>query len=157
MSEINTLIFEGDNPDQLKIDSFFGDYRFLSNFYPSPMRINGVFWPTVEHAYQASKTDDVTVKQKIASLEYPGQVKRFAKQLEPKDDWVSDRIWTMTQLVRQKFKQNPELGYKLLGTQDAILIEGNNWGDRFWGQVDGKGENNLGKILMKIRNELKIM
>lgn len=44
---------------------------------------------------------------------------------------------------------------KLLATRDRMLIEGNDWGDTFWGMVDGEGENNLGKILMRVREEIK--
>jgi len=60
----------------------------------------------------------------------------------------------MTDLVRQKFS-NPQLAKQLLDTKDFELIEGNTWGDTFWGVCSGKGQNNLGKILMQIRNELK--
>jgi predicted NAD-dependent protein-ADP-ribosyltransferase YbiA (DUF1768 family) len=58
-------------------------------------------------------------------------------------------------LVRQKFRE-PKLRELLAGTRNAELIEGNYWGDRFWGVYvgDGKGENHLGKILMQVREEV---
>ena len=73
-------------------------------------------------------------------------------------DWeqVKDRI--MEEIVRAKFSQNEELKEQLLATGDAQLVEGNRWNDRYWG-VDirsGVGENHLGKILMKVRSELRI-
>ena len=61
----------------------------------------------------------------------------------------------MEDICRAKFTQNEELKKKLIDTGDATLIEGNTWNDTFWGVCNGVGENNLGKILMKIREELK--
>jgi N-glycosidase YbiA len=60
----------------------------------------------------------------------------------------------MRGLLRQKFSSG-ELYEKLLATGDALLVEGNSWGDRYWGQVQGTGENHLGKLLMQVRKELK--
>lgn len=60
----------------------------------------------------------------------------------------------MLQVVRAKFTQNAELADKLLATGDAHLEEGNTWGDRVWGTVNGVGANQLGIILMKIRDEI---
>jgi len=71
-------------------------------------------------------------------------------------DWDDVRIGVMEEVVRAKFNQNPHLAARLMATGQMPLVEGNDWGDTFWG-VDvktGKGENNLGKILMKIRSEL---
>jgi predicted NAD-dependent protein-ADP-ribosyltransferase YbiA (DUF1768 family) len=61
----------------------------------------------------------------------------------------------MTMVVRAKFTQNRILADKLIATGDTELIEGNNWRDYFWGMCNGKGKNNLGKILMKVREELR--
>jgi predicted NAD-dependent protein-ADP-ribosyltransferase YbiA (DUF1768 family) len=61
----------------------------------------------------------------------------------------------MEDVVRAKFSQNPELCDQLLDTGDKTLIEGNHWGDRFWGVCDGVGENHLGQILEKVRTELR--
>ena len=54
-----------------------------------------------------------------------------------------------------KFMQNPELRDALLATGNSLLIEGNTWGDYFWGKVNGHGENHLGLILMDVREKLK--
>ena len=61
----------------------------------------------------------------------------------------------METLVREKFSHNKDLKEMLLETGDAIIEEGNDWNDTFWGVCNGKGENHLGKILMKIREELR--
>lgn len=62
---------------------------------------------------------------------------------------------SMKGLLKEKFLQNEDLKVKLLSTDNEELIEGNNWGDKVWGKVNGVGENRLGKILMQIREELK--
>ena len=61
----------------------------------------------------------------------------------------------MLNVVRAKFDQHPDLAQKLLETGDEELVEGNTWGDRYWGVCGGKGKNMLGKILMRVREELR--
>lgn len=61
----------------------------------------------------------------------------------------------MYEICLAKFTQNENLKLKLLETEDAYLEEGNDWGDKEWGLVNGNGKNKLGKILMRIRDELK--
>ena len=61
----------------------------------------------------------------------------------------------MQEIVQAKFEQNPVLAKWLLNTGDAKLIEGNTWNDRYWGVCAGIGQNKLGKILMKVRDNLK--
>lgn len=70
-------------------------------------------------------------------------------------DWEEVKYDVMYEIVKAKFIQNPDLKEKLLSTGDEYLVEGNHWGDRTWGQVNGVGKNWLGKILMKVREELK--
>ena len=68
-------------------------------------------------------------------------------------DWEQVKTGIMEEIVRAKFTQHPELAALLLATGDTVLVEGNHWGDTCWG-VDtrtGRGENHLGKILMKVR------
>lgn len=138
------------------ISSFTFEYRFLSNFYPCKIHFDKMEYPSVEHAYQASKTEDLSIRSKIKDLS-AGQAKRLGKTF-PKlpDDY---REYRMKTLVGQKFIWNETLAIKLIGTEPKILIEGNNWGDKFFGCVleDGKwvGENKLGEILMMIRNTVK--
>ena len=72
-------------------------------------------------------------------------------------DWEEVKVGIMEEIVRAKFTQHPELAARLLATGDKVLVEGNHWGDTCWG-VDtrtGQGENHLGKILMKVREELR--
>jgi hypothetical protein len=122
-----------------------GDNSFLSNFYEHG-------W-TVEHHYQAAKTDDPVWVAKILNAPHPALAKKLGRQAPIRRTWESEKIIVMRTLLRMKFAI-PELGTKLLATGDAMLIEGNTWGDRFWGQVKGEGANYLGRLLMKIRAEL---
>jgi N-glycosidase YbiA len=138
-----------------KIKSFTKEYSYLSNFYPSLVMFDGQVYPTVEHAYVAAKTLDLEVRKKIQKITNPGQVKKFGKTIALRDDWEDVKISIMEQLCWQKFSNNSSLAEKLLSTDYAELIEGNTWGDTFWGVCNGKGHNHLGKILMKIREELR--
>lgn len=136
------------------ITSFTGYYRFLSNFWYSPVMVDGVAYPTVEHAYQAAKRDDPEYKEWIRSALKPGEAKKRGKNKQG-PDWPTKSLSVMLSLLRQKFEEADERAY-LLSTGDAELIEGNTWGDTFWGQCPlGVGENNLGKLLMQVREELK--
>ena len=73
-----------------------------------------------------------------------------------RSDWEDVKFDVMYDIVKAKFTQNEDLKRKLLDTEGYYLEEGNNWGDKIWGVVNGVGENHLGKILMRVRNELKI-
>lgn len=136
------------------INSFTGQFSFLSNFYETPIAFEGVEWRTVEHAYQAMKTLNMEERERIRQAETPGKAKRLGKTITLRSDWESIKVDVMLDLLRLKFS-NPELKEKLLATGHAQLIEGNTWGDTFWG-VDRKrgGKNTLGKLLMLVRTEL---
>jgi len=136
------------------IDSFSGEYRFLSNFFPTKVNLEGIEFPTLENAYQAAKNFDWERRKMFTTLS-AGQAKREGQKTMMRPDWEQVKVLIMTSLVRDKFTRNPELGQRLLETGDAMLIEGNHWGDTFWGVCKGKGENHLGKVLMKVREELK--
>lgn len=137
------------------IDSFFGKYRFLSNFYPSLIIINQVEYATVEHAYQAAKTQDPSQKLLVAAQTTPGKVKRFGRTITIRKDWNQIKIKIMNGLIHLKFTIYEDLRKKLLATANMELIEGNLWNDTFWGMCRGKGHNYLGKILMQVRENLK--
>ena len=139
------------------IDSFRGKYYFLSNFFPAEVTYNGLTYQNNEAAFQAQKTYSKEERIEFTTLE-PKDAKRRGRRVRLRRDWeqVKDRI--MEEIVRAKFSQNEELKEQLLATGDAQLVEGNRWNDRYWG-VDirsGVGENHLGKILMKVRSELRM-
>ena len=136
------------------INRFDGEYRFLSNFFPSPIRYDGILYTTVEHAYQAQKTLDIGERRKIANLRSPFSAKKVGKVIMLRKDWHKVSLNIMYQLVLLKFTSHPELAKDLLATGEQEIVEGNDWGDTFWGKVDGKGLNHLGRILMRVRDEL---
>lgn len=136
-----------------QITSFQGEYRWLSNFWLVDVKLDGYVYPSVEHAYVAAKTLDKDARLQIWKTEKPGQVKRFGRTLVLRADWDQVKLPTMEWLLRQKF-QNDYLRFQLAATRGIELIEGNTWGDTFWGVCRGVGENHLGKLLMQIREDL---
>lgn len=132
------------------IDKFDGEYRFLSNFYHSPIVLDGITFPTVEHAFQAMKTNSHYERQMIAECSTPGAAKSFGRKVKLRSDWEQVKENIMEICLCRKF-DNPELRQMLLDTGDAILIEGNTWGDTYWGICNNIGQNKLGQLLMKVR------
>lgn len=139
----------------IKIDSFKGKYSFLSNFATVVFNYDGVLYTSVEAAFQAAKTDDIELKRRIAQYS-PVEAKKFGRELPLRKDWLEVRVPIMKELLRLKFNSDL-LGHRqaLLDTGDAYLEEGNAHHDTFWGTCDGVGENQLGKLLMEIREEIR--
>lgn len=127
---------------------------FLSNFFPVVINYEGLTFYSVEAAFQACKTLNMNARKLFTGIGAK-DAKVRGRLLPLRPDWekVKDKI--MYELCYQKFSENEVLKNKLLETGDAILIEGNRYHDTYWGMVDGVGENKLGKILMRIREELK--
>ncbi len=136
------------------ITDFDGEYEFLSNFYEVPFTYDGVSYSTSEAAFQAAKTLDPAERDSIAKLS-PDEAKRAGQMVKLRDDWEKVKVSVMEAVLRAKFTQNPELMSRLSATGQALLVEGNNWRDTFWGfDVNlGYGVNMLGQILMRIRAE----
>lgn len=136
------------------ITEFQGPNRWLSNFWPAQVVFAGISYPTVEHAYQAAKSDVQSEREAICLAKTPGDAKRLGKRVTMRKDWNAVKLDVMLDLLRQKFAI-PTLRAKLLATGDLMLVEGNPWGDYFWGVCRGKGENHLGRLLMGVRSEIK--
>lgn len=143
------------------IKSFDLQYAFLSNFYNRNFSYQGQIYITAEHAFQAAKTNNKYEKEVIRKALTPGQAKRLGRNCQLRKDWelVKDNI--MKEIVYEKFIQNSDLLQRLTNTGTLFLEEGNNWHDKYWGicyclSCGGQGKNKLGKILMQIREELKI-
>ncbi len=137
------------------IEEFRGEYRWLSNFHLVNIHYQGIDYPSTEHAYQAAKTLELEDKIYIShSVKTPGEAKKIGMTLDLREDWDEIKLKVMEDITRLKFK-NPELRQKLLDTGDQELVEGNTWNDVFWGVCRGVGQNHLGKILMRIRSEIK--
>lgn len=135
------------------IKDFTGDYFFLSNFYPCQIFFDGIEFTSTEAAYQCAKTLMVIDRFDFGKMN-PGDSKRAGRQLIIRGDWedgAKDRV--MLELLLQKFSL-PLLAKRLIDTGDAELIEGNTWGDTYWGVCKGVGKNMLGKQLMQVRDRL---
>lgn len=152
------------------IDQFEGEFEFLSNFFKLliPIVWGDIAFDTVENAYQASKSSNHLTRVAMSKMK-PGKAKRkgakiLASGISVNRWWNDDfKLRLMERLVRLKFATNPDLAEKLLATGDRQIIEGNHWHDNFFGvcrcgncpidkQVPAELQNQLGKIIMKIRD-----
>jgi len=154
---------------------FFKEYRFLSNFQMSYCQCSddmGFRYPSVEHFYQAQKTLDKELRKSFAyteledspfneevkfkspEFETPGQAKRAGGQLSLREDWDQVKLSVMRDGLFQKF-DDPQLKNWLLATGHTYLEETNYWGDKFWGVHNGKGKNELGRLLIEVRTALQ--
>jgi ribA/ribD-fused uncharacterized protein len=136
-------------------DNFF----WLSNFYEVPVKLGNLTFGSTEAAFQGAKYKAALVGQK-EQFEFlqdmikatPSQSKKLGKRLLiDVDKWESIKVRCMREVVKAKFDQHDYLRLKLIETGAALLVEGNTWGDKFWGRCDGKGMNVLGSILMELR------
>jgi len=138
------------------IDSFSGEYDFLSNFYEREILYNGVKYKTTEHAFQAAKAINQEDHDLIMNSSTPGKSKKLGRTIKIKNNWDNIKNQIMYEIVSAKFNQHQDLMNLLLKTRDEELIEGNWWKDTYWGVCNGVGTNYLGKILMKIRSGVKL-
>lgn len=142
------------------------DYFFLSNMAPVPGGIEtpeGIRVPTAENLYQAQKFNDEFVKEQVygaaSGYEAKKLADRFVSEGAPvREDWEGAKLDIMRDIVERKFAAGSRMAKMLLETDGEELIEGNNWGDTYWGvsPVGSKnGENWLGRLLMERRSELQ--
>ena len=147
----------GANEDEESITGFQGGrWEALSNWFPATVVWSGKQYPSVEHAFQAAK----------AAAE-PEQAEAIRKAASPKDahalgqlvslppTWERQRLKLMETLLRDKFRRDSSLRERLLRTENKNLIANNKWGETFWGVSGGNGGNNLGKLLMSLRDEAR--
>jgi predicted NAD-dependent protein-ADP-ribosyltransferase YbiA (DUF1768 family) len=166
---------------EVEINCFHGEFEFLSNFHMTDIPYKGIVYPSTEHAFQAQKVMNLNVRREIAALDTPGKAKRMGKKVKLRPDWEQVKDEEMYEEVETrkpkkqfkvvptksktkplydvcfvKFFSDPELNEMLQATGDAELIEGNTWGDKYWGVCRGEGQNKLGKILMRVREEMRM-
>ncbi len=133
-------------------------YGAFSNLYKRPVEFEGTTYPTSEHAYQAGKAVKPAVRQWILSAPTPALAAMAAHGLYVWDvvpDWAQIKFDRMRSVLRAKFDQHADLRELLLSTGEARLVEVgtvNNAVNRLWGEVDGKGQNMLGLMLMELRS-----
>lgn len=142
------------------ITKFEGKYSFLSNFYAAQTIYEGTLYPTSEAAYQAAKTVNGSERMNILMACTPDDAKHLGRKVTIRPDWEEIKDDVMYEIVKNKFC-NPGLAAKLLKTGDEVLCEGNYWHDNYWGACECPKckmlprRNQLGKTLMRVREELK--
>lgn len=133
---------------------FKREYRFLSNFAETPMTWRSFAIPTAEHAFQCEKTTVWEWKERILTAPTPLEAKRLGRKAPIRRNWENIKLEIMRIVVHKKF-ENEALEEKLVETWPATLVEGNTWGDTFWGtDLRCNGANWLGVILMLERSKL---
>ncbi|MGN1249862.1 MAG: NADAR domain-containing protein [Candidatus Spyradocola sp.] len=138
------------------IDRFRGEYEFLSNFYPARLAFDGIVYENAESAYQAQKLADPAARAQFARR-YADEAKRMGQKVNVREDWDQVKLELMRSIVEAKFTQHPQLAKCLAETGSLPLLEGNHWGDTYWG-VDlrtRQGENHLGRLLMALRERFQ--
>ena len=142
------------------ISRFKEKYNFLSNFSYSKVEYEGYTYMNVESAFQAQKNESSVYKLGM-QFNDPSTAKKDGRIIELRPDWEQVKDNLMYEIVKAKFEQNDVLKTQLLNTNDEVLVEGNTWHDNYWGMCNCERctrknySNNLGKILMRIREELK--
>ena len=131
-------------------------YYELSNFSPYGFEEDGLYWPTVEHYFQAQKFHDPEYRKRIRNAKSPKQAKALGqtRAIALRSDWEAVKEQVMKHALRRKFS-HPKPRAILLGTRRRTLIENSPY-DRYWGcGRDGRGKNRLGHLLMEVRREIR--
>jgi predicted NAD-dependent protein-ADP-ribosyltransferase YbiA (DUF1768 family) len=126
---------------------------YLSNDTPYPITINGVEYLSVTHAYWSMSTSDpdsaVTIRRALKAVE----AAKLGAAAPRRSNWSKVRLAVMTNLMRSKFDQHPDLAAKLLSTEDARILSPHSFSGSYWAP-GSKGRNWVGRILELIRSEL---
>ena len=146
-----------DEPGRIVFHGIRDEHGYLSNFWPAPITLKGVVWPTSEHYFQAQKFAETAHEEAIRRVASPMIAARMgrsrARPLRP--DWDAIKESVMLDALRAKFTQHPDLAERLRATGDASLVE-RNARDAYWADgKDGHGLNRLGNLLMRVRAELR--
>jgi len=145
-------------PDVIHFYSVTDEHGWCSNFAPYPIRLGGRTWPTTEHYFQARKFEDPRHQEAVRRARTPLLAARLGRDRrhKPRRDWESIKVAVMREALRAKFTQHEELARRLLATGEARLVEHTEHDD-FWGDGgDGRGKNMLGRLLMEVRQALRL-
>lgn len=136
------------------------EFYCLDNFSSFAVDCKGYRYPTVEHAYQSLKFEtscpELAARIRDARSAHEAQKLAYSWKDKVSEDWDEIKIFVMEDLLRTKLAQNPYVAKKLLQTKDYLICE-DSPKDSFWGLgLDLFGENQLGKLWMKLRDELQL-
>lgn len=143
--------------DTIRFYSLNDEYGELSNFAPYPIKLRGKRWPTTEHFFQAQKFEDERDRDAVRGASTPAVAARMGRDRKRKlrRDWEAVKVSIMREALEAKFRQHPDLAALLLATGEAKLVE-HTEKDDFWGDGgDGSGRNELGRLLMAVREDLR--
>jgi ribA/ribD-fused uncharacterized protein len=141
----------------IKIPYYETSYFAFSNFSPHAIVYGGILYPTAEHVFHAAKFTDEKIKEQIRNAKSPLEAYALgqANKTQRLSNWDEVKVDILYQIVKEKVKQHEDVRNALLATADDEIVE-ENPNDSFWGNgKDGNGENQMGKILMRIREEIK--
>lgn len=141
----------------IQIPYYETSYFAFSNFSAHSIRVDGILYPTAEHAYHAQKFTDQAIIDELRAAGSPLEAYEIAHRYKSqrKENWDDIKVSVLYELVREKVRQHKEVRDTLLASGDEDIVEVNP-NDDFWGNgPDGNGQNQTGKILMRIREELK--
>ncbi len=136
-----------------------GTYGCFSNFSSHGFELDGMYWKTSEHYFQAQKFVGTPHVEAICHAKTPKDAAKMGRErTRPlRSDWEAVKEGVMRKAVLKKFQTHPEIREILLSTEDEDLVE-NAPSDYYWGcGKDGSGKNRLGAILMEVREQLKAM
>ncbi len=145
----------------MSILGFKGKYSYLSNMhivgvsFRHKFNSTFVFANSSEHIYQAYKAKYAEDFEKVINASNPYEAKKLGRNIEMDKAFDKNKLQIMERIIRAKFSQNDTLKKALLETGSQYIEETNNWNDIYWGVCKGVGQNHLGKIIMKIREELR--
>ena len=143
------LFYETDKP-----------YGCFSNFSRHPITLDGILWPTTEHYFQACKFTEQADIDAVREAKTPFLAAQIGRERHRsfRSDWDQARDPVMLEALRAKFTQHEDLRTLLLSTGEARLVESatvDNEVNRLWGEVNGRGQNMLGQLLMELRTNLR--
>ena len=151
-AKIQKIIKHDDN----NIIGMFLQYRYLSNFHICHIEYEGLKFTSTEAAYHSAKFNSTKLKQLLSTMGPMESLRESRKHKIDIPNWHSTFKFEVMYDVNWIKFNIPELKNMLLDTENKHIVEKNWWRDIVWGQdADGNGENNLGKIIMKIRDNLK--
>jgi ribA/ribD-fused uncharacterized protein len=133
-------------------------YGCFSNFSPHGFTLDEIWWPTSEHYFQAQKFVGTPYFERICRASSPQQAADLGRQRDfpLRPDWEQVKDDVMRKAVLRKFETHAEIRVILLSTGDEELIENTTY-DYYWGRgTNGTGRNMLGKILMEVRQLLRV-
>lgn len=142
-----------------KITDFFNQNSFLNNDHICLVHYDGLLYASVTHAFQAARATSESLREQISNIHDIESMYEIVENLEDPPEWNKNRVKIMEMLIRDKFRRNHILRERLGETGSALLQNSYqsepNPSNLFWGTVNERGENTIGKILMKIRSDIQ--